>query len=126
MTPRSARLDLFVAITNHFPPLSLARRSAAIVQFPFARLRDPGRCRSAVRAGLERRLRLRSYDTVLCYSEFVRRARSPSVSAIRRRVVLPPPVDTDGRGACGKGAAASSPSAASSRPPTPTTRSTTS
>jgi glycosyltransferase involved in cell wall biosynthesis len=85
VTPRSRGLDLLVTITNHFPPLSLARRSVAIVQFPFAEL-------SGVR-GVERRLRLRSYDTILCYSEFVREhiARRLGLDA----VVIPPPVDID-------------------------------
>jgi glycosyltransferase involved in cell wall biosynthesis len=87
VTPRSARLDLLVAITNHFPPLSLARRSVAIVQFPFARL-------AGVR-GIERRLRLQSYDTVLCYSEFVRRHIEERLG-IADAVVMSPPVDTEG------------------------------
>jgi glycosyltransferase involved in cell wall biosynthesis len=85
VTRRSARLDLLVTITNHFPPLSLARRSVAIVQFPFAGL---GGAR-----GLERRLRLRSYDTILCYSEFVREHIAARLG-IADAVVISPPVDT--------------------------------
>lgn len=85
VTPRTRGLDLFVAITNHFPPLSLARRSAVIIQFPFARLRD--------RKGRLGSLRLRSYDTVLCYSDFVRRAIIERLE-IEAPLVIAPPVDT--------------------------------
>lgn len=92
VTPRTRGLDLFVAIANHFPPLSLARRSAVILQFPFTRLRDaPGRL-AALRVA-ERRLRLRSYDTVLCYSDFVRRAITERLE-IEAPLVIAPPVDT--------------------------------
>jgi glycosyltransferase involved in cell wall biosynthesis len=97
VTRHSRGLDLFVAIANHIPPLSLARHSAVIMQFPFTRLRDPGglpRPLWPVRAA-DRRLRLRSYDTVLCYSEFVRRALVERLE-LPDPVVLPPPVDTAG------------------------------
>ena len=87
VTPRSRKLDLLVTITNHFPPLSMARHSVAIVQFPFTPLAGP--------RGIERRLRLASYDTVLCYSEFVRSHVSERLG-IGNAVVLWPPVDTDG------------------------------
>lgn len=96
VTAHTRGLDLFVAIANHFPPLSLARRSAVIVQFPFAFLRDPGGLPSLlgrVRAA-ERRMRLASYDTVLCYSEFVRRAIVERLE-IPAPVVIAPPVDTE-------------------------------
>ncbi len=89
VTPLSAGADLFVTITNHFPPLSLARASAAIIQFPFARI--AGGTLGLMRAG-ERAARLRSYDHVICYSEFV-------AAEIRERLrvahplVLTPPVD---------------------------------
>lgn len=87
VTRHSVGLDLFVTLTNHFPPLSLARRSAAIVQFPFAaRGRGP--------RAVDRRLRLRSYDTVLCYSHFVREHIAARLG-IRDAVVVAPPVDTD-------------------------------
>lgn len=92
VTRKSRGLDLFVAITNHFPPLSLARRSAVIIQFPFARLRDPGRRLGFARVA-ERRLRLRSYDVMLCYSDFVRRAIIERLE-IRAPLVIAPPVDT--------------------------------
>lgn len=90
VTALSAGMDLFVTLTNHFPPLSLARRSATIVQFPFARLAGSGSL-DRLRAG-ERAWRLRSYDHVVCYSEFV-------AAEIRERLrvahplVLTPPVD---------------------------------
>jgi glycosyltransferase involved in cell wall biosynthesis len=87
VTPRTRGLDLFVAIANHIPPLSLARRSVAIIQFPFADLGGPPR-------KLERRLRLSSYDEVLCYSQFVRQAIAERLR-IADAVVLPPPVDTE-------------------------------
>jgi glycosyltransferase involved in cell wall biosynthesis len=95
VTPRTRGLDLFVAIANHFPPLSLARRSAAVIQFPFTRLHDPAgapRPLLPVRVA-ERRLRLRSYDKVLCYSDFVRRALVERLE-IADPLVVPPPVDT--------------------------------
>jgi glycosyltransferase involved in cell wall biosynthesis len=87
VTARSRGLDLLVVTTNHFPPLSLARRSAAVVQFPFADV--------AGLRGIERCARLRSYDTILCYSDFVRE------HIVRRlrisdAVVLAPPVDVHG------------------------------
>jgi hypothetical protein len=44
VTPRIRGLDLFVTITNHFPPLSLARRSAVVVQ---SRSRSSGARRGA-------------------------------------------------------------------------------
>jgi glycosyltransferase involved in cell wall biosynthesis len=88
VSPRTRGLDLLVAIANHIPPLSLARRSVAIIQFPFAELGRPPR-------SLERRLRLRSYDKVVCYSEFVRNAVIERLG-ISDPIVLPPPVDTEG------------------------------
>ena len=116
VTPRSARLDLLVAITNHFPPLSLARRSAAIVQFPFAPVGTGPR-------GLERRARLRSYDTVLCYSQFVREHIAERLG-IDDAVVIAPPVDTGGAAPGAQGPQHHRGRAGSSRPRTRTTRST--
>lgn len=90
-TALSAGSDLFVALTNHFPPLSLARRSAMIVQFPFAGRTDGHRLLAPIRA-VDRGLRVRSYDTVVCYSQFV-------AGAVRERlgvedpIVIAPPVD---------------------------------
>ena len=96
VTPRTHGLDLFLAVANHFPPFSLARRSAVIVQFPFSDLREPGALPllAPLRAR-ERRRRLRCYDTVLCYSRFVRDAITERLG-IERPVVLAPPVDTTG------------------------------
>jgi glycosyltransferase involved in cell wall biosynthesis len=91
ITPLTVGADLFVTLTNHFPPLSLAKRSAAIVQFPFAQLSDGGRPVATLRAA-ERALRLRTYQRVICYSEYV-------ATEIRARlnvphpVVIAPPVD---------------------------------
>lgn len=99
-TPLSAGADLFITLTNHFPPLSLGHRSAAIVQFPFAQLRPEGPL-GALRAA-ERRRRLRSYETVVGYSQHV-------AEAIRRRLevadplVVAPPVDVPARAVAGAG-----------------------
>jgi glycosyltransferase involved in cell wall biosynthesis len=90
-TPLSAEADLFIALTNHFPPLSLARRSAMIVQFPYSGLRDGSRVLAPLRR-IERTYRVGSYDTVVCYSQF-------AADAVRERLrvddpmVLAPPVD---------------------------------
>lgn len=86
----SARADLFVALTNHFPPWSLARRSAVIVQFPYADLHGPGLVAKARRG--ERRRRVSSYDSVVCYSQFVARTVYERME-VRDPIVLPPPVD---------------------------------
>jgi glycosyltransferase involved in cell wall biosynthesis len=83
-TPLSAGADLFVALVNHFPPLSLARHAAAIVQFPFARIDDGWGPVGRLRA-VERRRRLASYDTLVCYSDFV-------AAEIRTRLHVPDPV----------------------------------
>jgi glycosyltransferase involved in cell wall biosynthesis len=90
-TALSAGADLLIVVANHFPPLSVARRSAMIIQFPFAGLRDGSRGLSPFR-GMERTVRIGSYDTVVCYSQFV-------ADAVRERLrvdhplVLAPPVD---------------------------------
>ena len=86
VTARTLRWDLFVAITNHFPPLSGAKRSAAIVQFPFSRLDEAshmplglGRLRA-----LERRLRL-TPTTPSSATRSSYETRSPTVSAYGTR-----------------------------------------
>jgi glycosyltransferase involved in cell wall biosynthesis len=89
-TALGARADLFVTLTNHFPPLSMARRSTMIVQFPFARVRGDGPV-EALRA-VDRLARLRSYDTVLCYSSFVAGEIRDRLN-VRSPIVIPPPVD---------------------------------
>lgn len=92
----SAGADLFVTLANHFPPLSLARRSAAIIQFPFARLTDGWGPLGAIRA-VERGRRVGSYDHVVCYSNFV----SDEIRArlhVSAPVVIAPPVDLPGGG----------------------------
>jgi glycosyltransferase involved in cell wall biosynthesis len=83
----SADVEVFVAMHNTLPPRSLARRSLAVVQFPFRRpthLLDPLRRRAD-------RRRLGSYDAIVCYSQFVSEhvSRRLGVDAC----VIPPPVD---------------------------------
>lgn len=90
-TPLSVGADLLIALVNHFPPLSLAARSAAIVQFPFAQLHDGLGWRGAARV-LERRCRLASYDDIVCYSEFVAQEVRLRL-AVLDPVVIAPPVD---------------------------------
>lgn len=94
VTGHTRGLDLFVALANHVPPLTLARRSAAVLQFPFADLRDPAPLPSVFSSAraLDRRLRLRRYEPVLCYSDFVRRALIERLR-ISDPVVVAPPVD---------------------------------
>jgi glycosyltransferase involved in cell wall biosynthesis len=95
VSARSGELDLLVAFTNDVPPLSHARRSVAVVQFPvIARERPAARLRAAAATLTGRRrapAALRSYDLFLVYSEFARgwTRRRLGVEA----VVLPPPVD---------------------------------
>jgi glycosyltransferase involved in cell wall biosynthesis len=91
VTAASGDLDLLVALVNDVPPLSHARRSVAMIQFPH-------RSHTGPRGRLLRTLRLSrapaalgSYELFLCNSEFTR-------AHIRARlgvdaVVLAPPVD---------------------------------
>src|SRR5205085_10628327 len=76
VTARSAELDLLVAFTNDVAPLSRARRSAAMVQFPVvARDRAGARVRAAAATLIGRRrapAAPRSYDLFLVDSEFTR------------------------------------------------------
>jgi glycosyltransferase involved in cell wall biosynthesis len=94
VTPMSLRADLFVAITNHVPPLSLARWSAVIVQFPYEDLREAHGAFGLVRRA-ERRRRFASYQTILCYSQF---AREHIARRLGREdaIVIEPPVDPPG------------------------------
>jgi len=96
-TPLSAGADLLITLANHIPPLSLAARAAAIIQFPFTRLHEGSGWVDATRA-FERRCRLSSYDDILCYSEFVaveirQRLDVPDPVVIAPPVDLPPAVD---------------------------------
>ena len=96
VTPRTRGLDLFLAVANHFPPFSLARRSAVIVQFPFSDLRDPGACRSWPRCARANAGCGCAATTPCCVTrEFVRDAITERLG-IERPVVLAPPVDTTG------------------------------
>ena len=91
VTVLSPGLDLLFAMVNEVPPLSRARRSVAMVQFPH-------RSHTGPRARLLRALSisrapaaLASYERFLCYSDFARRH-------IRKRlgveaVVVAPPVE---------------------------------
>lgn len=95
LTGRSGDLDLLVTLANDVPVASAARRSVAMVQFPFrARERRLARTRSraARAAGRDRAAgALASYDRFLVNSRFTRRwvARRLGVEA----EVLAPPVD---------------------------------
>jgi glycosyltransferase involved in cell wall biosynthesis len=91
VTAASRHLDLLVVLANDVPPLSHARRSVAVIQFPHRSHTGPRG--QALRAlGLSKaRPALRSYRRFLCYSEFAR-------EHIRGRlgvnaVVVPPPVE---------------------------------
>jgi glycosyltransferase involved in cell wall biosynthesis len=91
VTAASTDLDLLVALSNEVPPLSHARRSVAMIQFPHRSHRGPrGRLLRALRVS-RAPAALASYDLFLCNSDFTR-------AHIRARlgveaVVLPPPVD---------------------------------
>jgi glycosyltransferase involved in cell wall biosynthesis len=95
VSARSGALDLLVAFTNDVPPLSHARRSVAMVQFPVVPRERPAARLRAAAATLTGRRRapaaLRSYDLFLVNSEFTRgwTRRRLGVEA----VVLAPPVD---------------------------------
>ena len=91
VTAASGDLDLLVALVNEVPPLSHARRSVAMIQFPHrSHTGTRGRLLRALRLG-RAPAALASYDLFLCNSQFTRehiRARL-GVDA----VVLAPPVD---------------------------------
>ena len=77
-TSASHDLDLFITVHNDVPPLSRARRSIAVLQFPFRPLAWAGL--EDLRHPLDSRRRRRnaasrfaSYDQFICYSEFVKR-----------------------------------------------------
>jgi glycosyltransferase involved in cell wall biosynthesis len=91
VTETSRELDLLVAMVNDVPPLSHARRSVAMVQFPHrSHMGARGRMLRAVRVS-RAPAALASYELFLCNSEFTRehiRARL-GVDA----VIVAPPVD---------------------------------
>lgn len=89
VTARTRGLDLFVVLHNFLPPVSLARRSVAVVQFPF---RTAGSRRPLRRLG--EWIRLRSYDDWVVYSGFVER-HMRSRLGVDGALVIPPPVDVD-------------------------------
>jgi glycosyltransferase involved in cell wall biosynthesis len=92
----TAGLDVFVCVRGS-PPLSHARRSIAIVQFPsrdlFAKQRMSGPRSGArtLRNAFERFVVSR-YDLVVCYSEFARRYTATYLGR-PDAVVIYPPVD---------------------------------
>jgi glycosyltransferase involved in cell wall biosynthesis len=99
LTERSRDLDLLVGLATDVPVESAARRSVAMVQFPFrARERPLERARAAVLSATGRRRApraLASYQRYLCNSRF-------SQEWIARRLgvdaeVLAPPVDPPAR-----------------------------
>jgi glycosyltransferase involved in cell wall biosynthesis len=91
VTAASRELDLLVVLVNDVPPLSHARRSVAMVQFPHRSHTGPrGRLLRVLRVARSPAA-LASYDLFLCNSEFTR-------AHIRARlgvdaVVVPPPVE---------------------------------
>ncbi|HEV7844663.1 MAG TPA: glycosyltransferase family 4 protein [Thermoleophilaceae bacterium] len=91
VTAASADLDLLVAMVNEVPPLSHARRSAAMIQFPHRSHTGPrGRVLRAL--GVSRAAAaLGSYELFLVNSEFTR-AHVRERLGVEARVV-PPPVE---------------------------------
>lgn len=89
VTPATRGLDLFVALHNFLPPVSLAQRSVAVIQFPFRSVGHGGPLRR-----LGERVRLRSYDAWVVYSRFVEQHMRDRLG-IEDALVIPPPVDTD-------------------------------
>lgn len=91
VTALSPQLDLLFAMVNDVPPLSRARRSVAMVQFPH-RSHTGQRARILRALSLSRApAALASYDRFICNSEFTRHH-------IRERLgvdalVVPPPVE---------------------------------
>jgi glycosyltransferase involved in cell wall biosynthesis len=106
VTEQSHGLDLFVAMTNDFPPLSRSHRSVVMVQFPSRareRLRERALAAALDAVGKRRGpAALRSYDTVICNSEFTRHHIGRRLGA-EDALVIPPPVDPpmDGAGDLG-------------------------
>lgn len=91
----SATLDLLVVLHNDIPPASRAGHSWLVLQFPFKRLPygrpgdllDP---RNGPRY-VKRRARMRGYQSVFCYSEFVR-GHIQERLRVAEPLVLAPPV----------------------------------
>ena len=91
VTEASRELDLLVAMVNDVPPLSHARRSVAMVQFPH-------RSHMGARGGVLRALgvgrapaALASYELFLCNSEFTRQHIGARLGV--DAVIVAPPVD---------------------------------
>jgi glycosyltransferase involved in cell wall biosynthesis len=95
-------LDLFVAMRGtRVPPVSHAKRSVAIIQFPQRdlvapiRLDRPGSAARAVKTLIERRA-VASYDRLVCYSEFAKHYVAKNFGR-PDAVVIYPPVDAASR-----------------------------
>ncbi len=91
VTTASRHLDLLVVLTNDVPPLSHARRSVAVIQFPHRSHTGPrGQVLRAL--GVSRaRPALRSYRRIVCYSEFAREHIQARLGV--KAAVVPPPVE---------------------------------
>jgi glycosyltransferase involved in cell wall biosynthesis len=77
ITDETADLDLFVVIRGDIPPVSLAKRSVAIIQFPFEylpfkRKKDFLNPFGSLTRGKRNRQALSTYDRFTVYSEFVK------------------------------------------------------
>ena len=91
VTAASRRLDLLVVLANDVPPLSHARRSVAMIQFPHRSHMGPrGRLLRALRLGRAGPA-LASYDLFLVNSEFTLRHTRERLGV--DAVVVPPPVE---------------------------------
>jgi glycosyltransferase involved in cell wall biosynthesis len=95
-TAASHDLDVFITIHNDVPPSSRARRSIAVLQFPFrplgwATLDDLLHPFDSYRRRQEAPRRFDSYDEFICYSKFVRRHLAARWGVDAR--VVHPPVD---------------------------------
>ncbi len=94
----TSSLDLFVAMRGtDVPPISHAKRSVAIIQFPEANLFTPPRLSNArdlagaVKTLIQRRA-VASYDSLVCYSAFVQFYVAQNLHR-SDAVVIYPPVD---------------------------------
>lgn len=91
-TRESAGMDLAVVVANRLPPPSLARRSFAVVQFPF-----PGSMVRQPRRSLRRASLLGRYELIV-YSEYVRswvRCRWHRDATVIYPPVPSPPIERD-------------------------------
>ena len=91
VTEASRGLDLLVAMVNDVPPLSYARRSVAMIQFPHRSHMDVrGRVLRALRVS-RAPAALASYELFICNSEFTRKHIGARLGV--DAVIVAPPVD---------------------------------